>query len=55
MNTANMFGVNFSVRDMNAAIANGKPLYLVVPERNVVKVYRHPERCSDCEWVVEVL
>ena len=50
-----MAGVNFSVRDMNPAIANGKPYYLVVPERNVVKVYRHPERCSVCEWVVEVL
>ena len=55
MNRVNMAGVNFSVQDMNPAIASGKPLYLVVPERNVVKVYRHPERCSLCEWVVEVL
>ena len=55
MKESNMAGVNFSVRDMNPAIANGKPYYLVVPERNVVKVYRHPERCSLCEWVVEVL
>ena len=55
MDAVNMGGVNFSVRDMNPAIANGKPYYLVVPERNVVKVYRHPERCSLCEWVVEVL
>ena len=55
MNTANMFGVNFSMGDRDAAVRFGKPLYLVVPERNVVKVYRHPERCSDCEWVVEVL
>ena len=55
MNTANMFGVNFSMGDRDAAVRFGKPLYLVVPERNVVKVYRHPERCSLCEWVVEVL
>ena len=50
-----MGGVNFSVWDKNAAVTLGKPYYLVVPERNVVKVYRRPEHCSACEWVVEVL
>ena len=55
MNMANRASVNFSVGDEHGAETLGKPYYLVVPERNVVKVYRHPEHCSACEWVVEVL
>ena len=55
MKKANEDGVNFSLEDMNAAKSVGKPLYLVVPERNVVKVYRYPENCPNCQWRVETL
>ena len=45
-------GNRFSFSDRSYAKNLEKPLYLVVAERNFVKVYRHPENCSTCDWEV---
>ena len=48
-------GTLFSFSDRTFAERLGKPLYLVVSERNFVKVYRRKEGCPSCEWMVENL
>ena len=48
----NEYGRNFSPGDEDYAESTGLPFYLVVPEWNIVKVYRPPEGCEGkgCPW-----